>query len=582
MTLTEWSEQLTTQLEALKSIPHTAENFQLIAISEMAKNGAQLEACSNLLELRGVAQNIKNAEKKLGRPIDGLNKEKNFLPEIVSVLDMLVAVVYYDHLTIYERLMSKNSAVSNTINNGMYVLFYGKIPGLIDQKPTVIAHAEALKQDIILILNHDERVVDLSRLHSKFIPLLSVTKESRFDVLLALVLNHPIPSSAVFCDDRTTDRPLSIAGKIFEEKIGKRLAQQFSAMTRIHSPEKIRTQLRQSLDETITVLENIRICKSIYEWNRAVSGVRPMDDIFKKFMRLCEKEDGAHQVFKEYECYLTDEKRKKSLPTVSNHPFSKEGNSSPATLDNSSPSSQTEENTGGFRGWLRWGVRTTLTRIQSLPGARFVPYLTPQKPHATLAPPTVDTSTRPEAPSSSPIDMQAMTKRILEKQIGKLNDQKEADSIEFTIADVEETSDKNLALMVKKAELLSIILKVNDSMSEYTRTHQSWFTQKFHGLFRSFREHDSEFIKQFFVPDKWKFIFEAEKLEEVTIRLKKKLETSSCTTIDEIDRELKDQLAISKRDVSKISHESVFFREKNMQDDLTKKIDEIQNNPRLG
>lgn len=590
MTLTEWWNELTAQLEALKSIAPVAKNPLLIAMNKMSESGAQLEGCWNPRKLRKIALSIKEAEETLGRKIDGFHGETNFLPKVVSALDILVASIYYEHLNVFERVNSS----SNTINEGMYFPIYGKVPGLIDRKPTVTVHAAALKDDIILILNNDERVIELSRLHAKFIPLLSATKESRFDVLLALLLNRRIPATATFCaplvDERATEAPAPVTGPTLEEKIGERLELQFDIAMRTHSLEKVREKLCQMLSETIKILENIRICKSIHEWAHVRSGFRPSDEIFEKFMRLCEEEEGAHQTLEAYEFYLADEKRKKALPKVNQRSLPKEESSTsvaPLTdIAESSLSPQTEENTAGLRGWLRWGVRTTIAGAQRLPGARFVPYLMPQKPQVIL-PRVVDISTPPEpslpeAPSSSVVNMQAMTKRIFEKQIGKLNYQKEGISVEFTIADVEKATDENLTLMVKKAELLSIILKMNDSMSEYTKTHHSWFTRKFHGLFRAFREHDSEFIKTFFVPDKWKFIYEANKLEEVTLHLKNKLYTNAQTTIDEVERELKERLVISKRNVSKIPNESMFFRHKKEQQDLTNKIEAIRKNPRLG
>lgn len=128
-----------------------------------------------------------------------------------------------------------------------------------------------------------------------------------------------------------------------------------------------------------------------------------------------------------------------------------------------------------------------------------------------------------------------------------------------------------------KAQLLARILKMGKHLYEFAQTHHTWFTRKLHFIFTWFREQDSYFLKTFFVPDSWKFIYEAQKLENELVQLEEKLRVDSLVDANGIEVEFRAKLMDTKDNVLSIHRESLFFWDdaKHAKDELEEKIEAL-------
>ena len=157
--------------------------------------------------------------------------------------------------------------------------------------------------------------------------------------------------------------------------------------------------------------------------------------------------------------------------------------------------------------------------------------------------------------NSTDVAMHDTEYAMLDREVTKLD----RDTIKFHASDLDARSDRDLRRLVNKTQLLARILKMSEHLSEFTQTHHTWFTRKLHSIFTWFREQDSYFLKTFFVPDSWKFIYEAEKLGNELGHLEEKLHADSVTDASEVEKAFTSKLMNTRSNVLSIHRESLFF-----------------------
>lgn len=550
MTLTEWCGVLTSCLVELKKrFPsatfhdHTVFN----AVSQIATHGAILESygdnISGLLETRTTSNAMLHEEKKLGKKIRGIGRTPNYLPKIIVPIDALIAVAYYEHLERYRHVVSSRSI----LNDGNWLN-----PGVQARKAIVDQHAKTLKDDILHFLELNQNVEGLLSIHSGFVRLSTLTDpHQKFTLFSDLALGRD-DLIATGHDTKGHASLIQCSEKTFEEKLGDCLAHQFLIAVAEPNRANARVRLSQHLDETIVALDAIRTCKEMLDVVANSAEVSTDGVVFERFYRLCSPHGKG--VVEAFELHLANKKILKrpmsvyrAQPPVDNIPV----------LFSSS-----NKGSISLRGWATSGAKAVFSRTG----------LTTEYAKAQPATGHLPVERYQEEPPVRNA-MRDMTNRMLDCHVQKLNLNA---AIKFEFCDIKTRTTQDLEHLIKKSQLLVSILKVGEAMSEFTETHHTWFTRKLHRLFTLFREQDSKFLKTFFVPDKWKFIYEAKKLESEMTVLKKKLRTDPLVEVGVVEKEFKAKLDSTRGTILSIQRESLFFLRdaKVLQATLEKKIDE--------
>ena len=483
MTLTNWWQALLDRYAALqKQFPAIDINHHavVVATSNMATNGLKLETASTF-ELQGLNNTILSYEKTLnavnvGREVQGIGGffgyEKNYLPVVHLPIDALVAVAYYQHFATYQDI----TAEKKLINDGL-----PGFPGLQSRKPTVAKHAQTLKADIMNFLESDENITELSQIDAKFKQLLELNKNARFDVFVELSL-----APVIVATDDVVEEVESPLTQTFEEKLGERLVQQFSIM-----PDSLehRLLLIEQTNFTAKVLEDIRICKRVLNWvNNSLH--QPSDFEFNQFKQM---PNVNIKVIDDYHEYLLNKQHleqerdierraKASTPIVADSPWKVWGE------------------------WLASCVGIAVENKASLTSSADVEEI---EPNAVTT-------------------MRDMTGRIMAQQVAQLN----VDGISFESVDVEQHSDQDIRHLIMKNQLIADILTIDARMLEFTQTHSTWFSRQVLSLLKSFYTNDTELLKVYFMPSKWKLIYEAERLQTVMSELRTEIESAEVAVTD--------------------------------------------------
>ena len=238
ISLTTWWKKLQNDLKALNQrFPEVfSQHKAFCAAVKMASIGVQLEGAS-IFSLYSVASDLKTESINLGNPICSLQKEIEYLPIIKSSSDVIFALIYYNHLLLFQNVKSTESMIQN---GG-----FGQ-PGILDRMPIIAQLAITLKKNIDTYLSSTDNFNALKHAYPQYNTTFN-SSQAQFDILEMLatgVIKTPQVNAAV--------QPIS--DNTFENSLGLMLMRSLEDCTSQASSNSV------ALTNVMETLENVQAC----------------------------------------------------------------------------------------------------------------------------------------------------------------------------------------------------------------------------------------------------------------------------------------------------------------------------------
>lgn len=554
ISLTAWWKELQESLQSLdKRFPGLFDNHQPYnAASDMAKSGIQLEKAWRI-HLLPLALGIKEDSKKLGTPVKGYEDEIDYIPKIDSPSDALLALIYYQHLCAFKNVVSKQEYLQDGS--------FGK-PGISSRKPVIAAQASSLKEYIDKYLRDSKNVESLKQAFPQFKDIYN-SGHHPFDILTALATGVTLTpvTSAEPSEPKPPAQPPST--KPFEENLGLVLMK-----TLAEADETASTPQENPMTKVISTLEKVRICKKFLTLVQMSPQDLMLTDTSETLNELVnanipELVKQAHN----FEDYLKRLKTSRNdTPRESTETAEKSSSEDSSDKDSDSdPDSALINSTyllfnAGVASFKLAFLLAQSTRNLLFGKSASEEERTEVKVEKKQAP-----KTKQDTHLEELMMIRHKASQLLQEQLDGLNH----DELTFHTADLESRSDKNLQLIIAKATLLQEIEqrieKTEKSLKNYIEKNRKpafeILKPAYHFLDKIYRyiyQKNWTFLKEYFVPAKWKCTFAADELRTILSQLKQEMKTKKDADPTAIRSTLKTQKALSKRAIDAIQEHSFF------------------------
>ncbi len=497
--LTNWCEGLFDSLTEIQNrFPH--ENWTTVPIKVAVETSDKIKEIEKVVKsrpwgwiliLRSLQKETTALQSKLGDeitlqvtlPPTMIYEEKMYLPKCESACEALFCVAYYQSLCQF-----------SDIDSGPPIVLEGSpdwnIHGVNDRKLIIDKFAQRLKEKIASYLSVNENIAALSGIHPAFQSLQTVIKsDDRLSLFSDLALGKQpliVPASPVLPSSLDRDEP--DVGSTSNSLV----------LTDVQSGDDLEdipecpedddvglSQIGDAQDIDNSVRQNLTLEEKL--------GLR-FQYLFSQFLeQSCHSENVKNPIVSCYQSMkekALDVSRCLEMINVCQQiiQFIEGGCSSQETY------------LGGDI--AQYFGETDRTIVYD-----FISYLINTQEVKQLGSIPADAE---GAPPPALTAMLTLSKRVLQENVKQLNDTPVA---QFTKDDFSTKNNADMLTLVEKSKLLVMIIdSMNTGLETYIKDHQNWFYRELNNIFKWIRECKFSWLKNYFVPTRWKFVYEAEKL----------------------------------------------------------------------